>query len=205
MAIGPVIMALGVLWFVRVPSTSTPWRLQPADLSTYLPPLSYVTDFLPASIIFGVGIMILVAPLTTALMTSVPVENSGVGSAINNAISRVGPQLAGALIFVFLTANFYAALASRLPGVDVTSTSFRSLVSPLNTPADSKLVDIVRDASTSSFHLAMLVGAGLLLVGALVNAIGIRNAYSVKPDATSEQVAQAGARRRSGVIAVKHG
>jgi hypothetical protein len=39
----------------------------------------------------------------------------------------------------------------------------------------------------------MLVGAGLLLVGALVNAIGIRNAESVKPDATTEQVAQAGA------------
>jgi hypothetical protein len=39
----------------------------------------------------------------------------------------------------------------------------------------------------------MLVGAGLLLVGALVNAIGIRNADSVKPEATSDQVAQAGA------------
>jgi hypothetical protein len=150
-----------------------------------------VTDFLPASIIFGVGIMILVAPLTTALMTSVPVENSGVGSAINNAISRVGPQLAGALIFVFLTANFYSALASRLPGVDVASNTFRIQVSPLNTPADPQLVDIVRDASTSSFHLAMLVGAGLLLVGALVNALGIRNADSVKPETTSEQVAQA--------------
>jgi EmrB/QacA subfamily drug resistance transporter len=193
MAIGPVIMALGVLWFARVPSTSTSWRLQPGDPSTYLPPLSYFTDFLPASIIFGIGAMILVAPLTTALMTSVPVQNSGVGSAINNAISRVGPQLAGALIFVFLTANFYATLASRLPGVDVTSNSFRSQVSPLNTPADPQLVAIVRDASTSSFRLAMLVGAGLLLVGALVNAIGIRNAEGAKQDSASESVAQAGA------------
>jgi EmrB/QacA subfamily drug resistance transporter len=193
MAIGPVIMALGVLWFARVPSTSTSWRLQPADSSTYLPPLSYFTDFLPASIIFGIGAMILVAPLTTALMTSVPVQNSGVGSAINNAISRVGPQLAGALIFVFLTANFYATLASRLPGVDVNSNSFRSQVSPLNTPADPQLVAMVRDASTSSFRLAMLVGAGLLLVGALVNAIGIRNAEGAKPDSASESVAQAGA------------
>ena len=194
MAIGPVIMALGVLWFARVPSTSTPWRLQPADPSTYVPPLSYVTDFLPASIVFGIGLMIMVAPLTTALMTSVPVRNSGVGSAINNAISRVGPQLAGALIFIFLTANFYSLLASRLSGVDVTSSSFRSQVSPLNTPADPQLVAIVRDASTSSFHLAMLVGAGLLLVGALVNAIGIRNADSLKLEvADAKPVAEAGA------------
>ncbi|GAC1472892.1 MAG: MFS transporter [Candidatus Dormibacteraceae bacterium] len=176
MAAGPLIMALGILWFARVPSTSTPWKLQPADSSTYLPPLSYLTDFLPGTIIFGIGLMVMVAPLTTALMTSVPVRNSGIGSAINNAISRVGPQLAGALVFVFLTANFYAALAPRLPGVDVVSNSFRSQVSPLNAPADPQLIAIVRDASTSSFHLAMLVGAGLLLAGALVNAIGIRNA-----------------------------
>ncbi|MDQ2923739.1 MAG: MFS transporter [Candidatus Dormibacteraeota bacterium] len=186
MAIGPAIMALGVLWFARVPSTSTPWKLQPADPNTYLPPISYVTDFLPGSIIFGAGLMIMVAPLTTALMTSVPVRNSGVGSAINNAISRVGPQLAGALIFVFLTANFYSAVALRLPGVDVTSPTFRGQVSPLNTPADAYLIAVVRDASTSSLHLAMLIGAGLLLAGALVNAIGIRNADSLKRQQAAE-------------------
>jgi len=182
MAIGPVIMALGVLWFARVPSESTPWRLQVGDPGTYLPPLSYFTDFLPGSILFGIGIMTLVAPLTSALMTSVPVSRSGLGSAINNAISRVGPQLAGALIFVFLTANFYSMLAARLPGVDVTSESFRAQVSPLNTPTDLHLVALAREASTSSFHIAMLVGAGLLLLGALVNAAGIRNPSTARPE-----------------------
>ena len=175
MAVGPVIMAVGVLWYARVPADSTPWKLNPSDTATYWPPVSYLVDFLPGSVIFGVGIMMLVAPLTTALMTSVPVRHSGLGSAINNAISRVGPQLAGALIFVFLTANFYGILASRLTGVDVSSESFRNQVSPLNTPTDPALVAVVRDASTSSLHLAMLVGAALLLVGALVNAVGIQN------------------------------
>ncbi|OLB85807.1 MAG: hypothetical protein AUI15_32105 [Actinobacteria bacterium 13_2_20CM_2_66_6] len=186
MAVGPVIMALGVLWFARVPATSTPWKLLPNNPSTYWPPLSYFTDFLPGSIIFGIGICILVAPLTTALMTSVPVRNSGLGSAINNAISRVGPQLAGALIFVFLTANFYSSLAGRLSGVDVSSESFRNQVSPLNTPFDQHLIAVVRDASTSSFHLAMLIGAGLLLAGAIVNAVGIRNPKARQP-ATAEK------------------
>ena len=196
MALGPAIMAIGVLWFSRVPATSTPWRLQPSDPSTYLPPLSYLVDLLPGSLIFGAGLTMMVAPLTTALMTSVPVRNSGVGSAINNAISRVGPQLAGALIFIFLTATFYSALASKLTGVDVSSSSFRNQVSPLNTPPDLHLVAVVRDASTSSFHLAMLVGAGLLLIGALVSAIGIRNADSLQrqqPASDGEQVQPAGA------------
>jgi EmrB/QacA subfamily drug resistance transporter len=181
MALGPLLMALGVLWFARIPADSTAWRLQLDAPGSYLPPLSYFTDFLPGSIIFGLGIMILVAPLTTALMTSVPVRNSGVASAINNAISRVGPQLAGALIFVFLTANFYAYLGSRITNVNVNDPGFRAAVSPLNTPADAHLVAIVREASTSSFHIAMVLGAALLVLGAIVNAIGIQNAAARKP------------------------
>jgi hypothetical protein len=61
----------------------------------------------------------MVAPLTTALMTSVPVRNSGVASAINNAISRVGPQLAGAVIFVAITASFYSGMAGGSDQRDV--------------------------------------------------------------------------------------
>src|SRR5437868_3735631 len=186
MAVGPVVMAVGVLWLARVPAASVPWHLQLSNPASLVPPLSYVVDFLPGWLLFGAGLMILVAPLTTALMTSVPVRNSGVGSAINNAVSRVGPQLAGALIFVFITANFYGELAARLTGVDVTSETFRSRVSPLNTPADASLVGLVRGASTDSFHIAMAVAAAMLLIGGLVNAIGIRNASAKEPAAAPE-------------------
>ena len=63
--------------------------------------------------LFAFGIAMLVAPLTTALMTSVPVGNSGLASAINNALSRIGPILAGAVIFIGVSASFYAGLADR--------------------------------------------------------------------------------------------
>jgi EmrB/QacA subfamily drug resistance transporter len=185
MAVGPLIMGLGVLWFSRVPATSAAWRLEPGNVATYVPPASYLIDFLPGGVVFGLGVMIMVAPLTTALMTSVPVRHSGLGSAINNAISRVGPQLAGALIFVFLTASFYSYVGSHLPGVDVSSEAFRADVSPLNTPADPRLAATVREASTTSFHLAMLIGAALLFAGAAVNALGIQNRTR-----RSEEVAQ---------------
>ncbi len=120
--------------------------------------------------------MVMVAPLTTALMTSVSAQYSGVGSAINNAISRVGPQLAGAVIFIMITANFYAGLSGT--GLDVRSDAVRKDVPPLNAPAQSVEPEIklaAREASTDSFHLAMLIAAGLLLAGAAANAAGIRN------------------------------
>jgi hypothetical protein len=119
-----------------------------------------------------------VAPLTTALMTSVPKHNSGVASAINNAISRVGSPLVTALIFVAVVSSFYGAIQDRVPGVDTSRPAFRQEVAPLNPPgegADPAVVSAAREASTDSFHLAMLVAAGLMVVGAAVNGIGIRN------------------------------
>src|SRR5206468_2921421 len=131
MALGPAVMCLGLLWYVRVPPNTTPWLFAFDDTRTYLPPLSYAIDLLPGSLLDGLGLAMMVAPLTTALMTSVPVHSAGVASAVNNAISRVGPQLAGALIFVAITASFYAGLAARVPSVDVNDPYIRRTISPL--------------------------------------------------------------------------
>ena len=138
----------------------------------------YVRDLLPGQVVYGVGVTIMVAPLTTALMASVPVARSGLASAINNAVSRVGPQLAGAAIFVAITAAFYATLGALAPHLDVTSAEVRAAFPPLNRPpgevAAGELDAAIR-ASTVGFHLAMVISAGLSIAGALVNAIGIRD------------------------------
>jgi hypothetical protein len=118
----------------------------------------------------------MVAPLTAALMASVPVANAGLASSINNAISRIGPQLAGAVIFVAVTAVFYSSLASRVPGLDAGSASLRAEVSPLNPPtaaAPAEVAAQARYASGDAFRTAMLIAAALLVAGAAANAVGI--------------------------------
>jgi EmrB/QacA subfamily drug resistance transporter len=181
MAIGPALMLLGVLWYARVPATTEPWSFVFGDPDTYLPPVAYLRDLLPGSLVFGLGLAIMVAPLTTALMTSVPVHNAGVASAVNNAISRVGPQLAGALIFVAITASFYSGLHERVPSIDINDPYTRRTISPLNverpptspSPEDVSRIAAEREASTDAFHLAMLIAAALLAAGAITNAVGI--------------------------------
>jgi EmrB/QacA subfamily drug resistance transporter len=185
MAIGPALMCVGTLWYLRVPATTSPWLFTFGDPSTYLPPQSWYVDFLPASLLFGLGLSMMVAPLTTALMTSVPAKNSGVASAINNAISRVGPQLAGAVIFIAITTSFYSGLQARVPTVNVDDPAFRQRVAPLNVrdceptaPCPqpvAALAQAEREASTEAFHLAMFIAALLLAAGAAVNALGIEN------------------------------
>jgi MFS family permease len=173
---GPLLVAAACVWYARIPATSAPWNLRPGSQSSLLPPASYLIDFLPASIIFGFGMSILVAPLTAGLMASVPVANAGLASSINNAVSRIGPQLAGALIFVAVTAVFYVSLASRVGGVDPNSATLRAEVSPLNRPAASAPAAVTaqaRYASADAFHAAMLIGVGLFAAGAAVNAVGL--------------------------------
>ena len=170
---GPTLMALGVLWLARVPSTSPAWGLRLSAIATFAPPAGYLTDLLPGLLVFGLGAMLMVAPLTAALMASVPVEHAGVASAINTAISDVGPQLAIAVLFVVMTTNFYGVLARDVPGLDVASPALRRQVAPLDAPSPGvspQVLGAAREASTGAFRLAMLAGAALLLAGAAINA-----------------------------------
>src|SRR4029079_215730 len=105
LVIGPLLMAAGLAWLSRISSTSAPWLLG-AGSGAMWPPTDVLFDVLPAVLLFGVGITLVVAPLTTTLMGSVPVANAGLGSAINNAISRVGQPLLLALISLALTGRF---------------------------------------------------------------------------------------------------
>ena len=178
MTAGPLIMAAGLLWLARIPASSEAWGADLADPASLVPPAAAFVDVVPGLVVFGVGISMLVAPLTTALMSSVPVRNAGLGSAINNAVSRVGSPLVSAVLFIAITASFYPSLASLVPGTDVNDPALREQVQPLTRPADGtdpEIADAAREASTDSFHLAMLVAAGLLVAGAAMNGVGIRN------------------------------
>ena len=178
MTIGPILMGLGLLWLARIPSASEPWLADVAQPATLVPSGGMFADVLPGLLIFGVGIALLVAPLTTALMSSVPVHQAGLGSAINNAVSRVGSPLVSAVLFIAISATFYPSLASRVPGLDVDSSEVRSQVQPLmstDVQTDPALATAAREASTDAFHLAMLVAALLCLTGAAINGVGIRN------------------------------
>ena len=178
MAAGPALMGLGLLWFVRTPGDSVPWRLELNDAASFLPPGDFFVDLLPGFLVFGIGLVVMVAPLTTALMRSVPERHSGVASAFNNAVSRVGPQLAGALLFIAITSSFYASLSAKVPGIDVSSRVVRDQLSPLNPAPRSVAPEVAaaaRAASTDAFHVSMLVAALMCLGGAAVNALGISN------------------------------
>jgi EmrB/QacA subfamily drug resistance transporter len=85
MGIGPIVAGLGVLYMLTVTV-----------------PTNYWTQLLPGIILFGLGLSITVAPLTSAILGSIKSAQAGIGSAINNAVSRIAGLLAIAVIGMFV-------------------------------------------------------------------------------------------------------
>jgi EmrB/QacA subfamily drug resistance transporter len=90
MAVGPICSAVGMAYL---------YFLKPGD--------AYISSVLPGILIFTIGLVLTVAPLTTTVMTSVNESNSGIASGINNAVSRVAGLLVIALLGLFGSSHAY--------------------------------------------------------------------------------------------------
>lgn len=117
MTVGPLVLASGYLYLLFVDET-----------------VSYWTQLFPAIMLMGIGIAITVAPLTSATLGAVDQARAGIGSAINNAVSRIAGLVAVACTGLIVGARL----------------------------------------DLDGFHRAVVVCAGLLIIGGAVSFIGIR-------------------------------
>jgi EmrB/QacA subfamily drug resistance transporter len=81
MTLGPVVIALSFAFLSRIQPGST-----------------YLAGVLPGIMLFGIGLVITVAPLTATVLAAVEDRYAGIGSAINNAVARVAALLAIAVL-----------------------------------------------------------------------------------------------------------
>lgn len=97
MTIGPLIAAAGVLWLSRVGAGSSYW-----------------VDVFPGSLTLGLGMSLVVAPLTATVLGAAPDRLAGVASGVNNAVARAANLLAVAALplAVGLSGNDYAQPAT---------------------------------------------------------------------------------------------
>ena len=74
----------------------------------------YFLSVFPAVLILGCGMTLCVAPLTNAVMSSVAENQTGIASAVNNAISRLAGLVAVSLLALLLAHGFEANLTAQL-------------------------------------------------------------------------------------------
>jgi len=164
--IGPTIAAMGFILFA-LPGTEG----------------SYWTTFFPAVVVQGLGMSLVIAPLTTTAMNSVEGSHSGLASGVNNAVSRAAGLLAIAVLGIFVFAAFSSGLDSRVTNLDLTPEQQAALESEkvdlagaavpegVDAETSAAVERAVDEAFVGAFRLAMYIAAGLAIASALAAAV----------------------------------
>ncbi|KXK26993.1 MAG: Multidrug resistance protein stp [candidate division WS6 bacterium OLB20] len=85
-------------------------------------PAVFVRDFLPGQVLIGLGMAVVIAPLTKSAL-EVPEGKAGMASGLNNAVSRIAAVFAVALMGALLISVFTSQLEQQLKESDLLSVS----------------------------------------------------------------------------------
>ena len=170
MSAGPLLAAAGLALMLRL------------DID-----VTYVTDLLPALVLFAVGLTMTVAPLTATVLAGADESNAGIASGINNAIARVAGLVGVAAVGAVVAASFGSTLEEEVGAAGgnqaVASTverakerSLARVEPPREVPADLRpgIVQASEDAAVEAFRLGIGISAALVALGGLMG-LAIRN------------------------------
>ena len=170
MTFGPLLVAAGFFALLRL------------DADT-----SYLTDLVPALLLYSLGLAVTVAPLTATVLADADEHDAGIASAVNNAIARTAGLLATAAVGAVL-AGFYAdRLDSEIAGRTLTPAAQEQVVKareralspvdPAALPAPDRTVvtAAVTDAGVETFHLAAILGGLMVALAGVLGGLLLRN------------------------------
>jgi EmrB/QacA subfamily drug resistance transporter len=168
-SLGMLIVSGGILSFLTVQSTT---------------PYSHYWWVLA---VIGTGTGLVMSPITTAVMSTVPAARAGMASATTNTMRQVGGVFGIAVLGSIVTARFTSSLVTALTGLGVPPTVIERVAEmaqkggsgTADTPSlpgldVSMIQTAVGDSFTAGLHRAVLIASPVLLMGAVVAAIMIR-------------------------------
>jgi EmrB/QacA subfamily drug resistance transporter len=142
MGCGPLIAAVGVALMLRMDED-----------------VAYWTELFPALLLFSLGLVTTVTPLTATVLADADEQNAGIASGVNNAIARVAGLLCVAAIGAVVSAVYIGDMGGA-------AAETLSVV-----PGMPQSVD----ASVHAFHVGIGVCAALVALGGVLGLLGIRN------------------------------
>ncbi len=154
LTVGPLIAASGFALFLRPGIGGSYWN-----------------TFFPAVVVLGLGMAIVVAPLTTAVMESVSSREAGVASGVNNAVSRIAGLLAVAVFGLILAGGFNRKLSRSLAQMQLAPSVRQSAEIQRSKLAGAQISDLslkraFDEAFVSGYHEVIWISVGLVLLSA---------------------------------------
>jgi hypothetical protein len=161
--VGPSIAGIGFVLFARTGLDGNYW-----------------TQYFPAVVALGLGMVITISPLTTAMLGAVSQDHAGIASGVNNAVARTASLVAVAVFGIVVAGIFYNVVITDLAALHLTPAVEQSIVAqidrlagiqtPTNLPptVHKAIQGVIDSAFIQGFRAAMLLGAGLAFLSALV-------------------------------------
>lgn len=201
MAIAIILGALFAGFWVALRGSRTPMItgcvLGAAGILLTRQVLGVTPHFVPLTLaltLAGLGFGIAVVPLTSAVLSGVPAEHSGMAAAATNTMRQVGAVVGVAALGSLVNSFLNADLKDRLDQLGIPP-NFQSIVidaietGKVPTGGDSSasaaygpIVDHVITATYAAFHrgleVALLVSAIMIIAAALITAVSSRGDHS---------------------------
>jgi EmrB/QacA subfamily drug resistance transporter len=168
LVIGPTITAAGFVLFA-LPGTEG----------------SYWTTFFPAVVVMGLGMALVIAPLTTTALTSVSGRHAGLASGVNNAVSRTASLLCIPVLGIFVFMTFSTQLDTETKELGLPQEARQQLEAEkvdlagaevpegLDSGTAAAVQRAIDEAFVAGYRVAMLIAAGLAVASAVVAGIMI--------------------------------
>ncbi|HEX9377907.1 MAG TPA: MFS transporter [Actinomycetota bacterium] len=165
------------------------------------PDSSYMWVILPSMVVMGAGMASTMAPMTAAVMASVPVQRAGVASAATNTSRELGGVFGIALLGAVVTSSFKRSFLARLVDAGFPTRTANAIVDKAGSAAASgsthavapppgtspqvvhTVQEAVRVSFTHSIHIAFLVAVGFAVLASVVSAIFVRSHVGAGEDA----------------------
>ncbi|MFE3290178.1 MFS transporter [Rhodococcus sp. NPDC059234] len=148
----------------------------------------YLTGVLPSMVSMALGLAIVQGPATESIMSSLPLDEAGAGSAVNDTTREIGGTL-GVAVLGSIVASYYAStiapVISRVPDsfmnedekgfaratvLSVLEIRKREIPALLE-PQREQLITAMKTTVLHGSHTASLVATGAVLVCALIVAV----------------------------------
>lgn len=171
----------------RVPLIAGPLLVAVAMALMAVPGIggSYWVTFFPGFVVFGLGMALAVAPLTTMVIGAVPPNQSGVASGVNNAVARLGGLLVIAILGAVAVGVFSGEIETRLTAAQIAPDVIEAVSAEAPKLADAEVPQsitgearqtadaVLKQSFLKSFRIAMLMNALLALLSAVCSAVSL--------------------------------
>ncbi len=171
--VGPVVIAVGFFMYM-IPGVQA----------------NYWLTFFPATIVFGIGLGLTVAPLTSVALGAVPIHLSGLASGVSNATSRAATMLAVAMLGFLMVIQFGGLLKFHTRNLPLTNKDRLQLEAEalnlggaeapahLEPALKTEVETSINKAFVGAFRIMMALCGVLALVSAAISVATISNTIS---------------------------